>query len=185
VMSTTAMASLVLALVAPLPAQSLGPTPSARDEEVIAAVVAERLRLGYTPSIGVPGDMAGVPLQEICLGLPGGKDPRPSLLRRLSRGYRITPLSQCPRDAHRLVVGPVRRLNRYTAEVDWSGLGNAGTFLVERRRGTWRVKGAIGGIVGAVEGRRPPNNEMQLTSHGQNGGSQLISVLSGHLSSTP
>jgi hypothetical protein len=181
-MKRTATTALLAVLTTCLTVWSVDAYASASaDDEIIAAVVLERLRLGYLPSISGERDVIGSPLSEVCLGLPGATDPPPRLLRRFSRRYRITPLSQCARDAHRLIVGPIRRLGRSAAEVEWSGLGNAGAFLLERRRGKWRVRGAIGGIVGCWKEERPPNNEMQ-TKRSWGGASLLISVFGGHRS---
>lgn len=144
--AATATAAFVL-MIAPVPAQTAAPKGSATDDAIVVAAVLERLRFGYLPSLSGSEEVTGTPLHEICLGLPGVLDPARGLLRRFRPPYQVTPLSQCPPEHHRLIVGPVRRLDQSTAEVEFSGLGGKGTFRLERRRGKWRVLGAIGGIV--------------------------------------
>ena len=119
----------------------------ADEDAAIEAVVKERMRHGNMPSLGVPGDHFGEPVQEICLGLPGGGDPSDSLLARFGAPYRIVKVSDCSGDMLLLIVGPVRWVGRDKAEVDWSGLGNQGTYRVERQGRKWKALGAIGGLV--------------------------------------
>jgi hypothetical protein len=125
----------------------------ADEEEMLAAVAKDRLRWGLArPSIsGLPDPDAehyDKPIYRICLSLPKEKDPSDGLLRRFGEPYKITRVSECKKGMRVLVIGPVRWLDENQAEVGWSGLGNAGSYLVKRDEGRWKAIGPIGGFVG-------------------------------------
>ena len=129
------------------------------EEEILEAVVRDRLRLGHVPlSIGPPPSSQELehffrPVFAVCLSLPNGQDPSDDLLGRFKPPYAIMKASKCrfgdPRDyPPMLTIGPVRRTNGDTVEVGWDGLGNEGWYRVKREKGRWKAVGPVEGFVG-------------------------------------
>ena len=138
-----------LTLVSTSPASEAVP-PSrqrTRSTEVLALVVSDRLVRGYRPGLSTPGEVVGVPLRRVCLGVEG-KDASPELVRRLAP-LEIVPISQCPEELNqpggKLEWGTLT-WTKDVATVTCDGLGTKASYRAIREGGRWKV-GIPGGLV--------------------------------------